>query len=74
MIQPLIYEVHTRCWLRRLSERAGRPITLAQVPEEELDHWTRWGVTHLWLMGVWRGGPRARCFGPNRAATAPGLR
>ncbi|MCX6895276.1 MAG: alpha-amylase family glycosyl hydrolase [Verrucomicrobia bacterium] len=60
MIHPLLYEINTRCWLRPLSLAAGRPITLANVPESEFADWQRRGFTHLWLMGVWTTGPRAR--------------
>jgi len=60
MIHPLLYELNTRCWLRRLSEQSGQPITLGNAPESELDRWSSWGLTHLWLMGVWSTGPRAR--------------
>jgi hypothetical protein len=60
MSHPLLYEVNTRCWLKALSEAAGRPMTLANVPETELTRWKRLGFTHVWLMGVWTTGPRAR--------------
>ena len=35
MTHPLLYEINTRCWLRELSERLGRHVTLADVPEED---------------------------------------
>jgi hypothetical protein len=57
---PLLYEINTRCWLRELSERAGRPLTLASVPDVQLDEWRQLGFTHVWLMGVWGVGPQAR--------------
>jgi hypothetical protein len=57
---PLIYEVNTRCWLGELSEAHGEPVDLAHVPESELLRWLRLGCTHVWLMGVWEVGPRAR--------------
>jgi len=62
MNHPLLYEINTRCWLRELSDRLGRKITLADVPEEELSGWRRLGFTHIWLMGAWTTGPRARAF------------
>ena len=65
---PLLYEINTRCWLRELSQRQGRPITLASVPDECLDAWQELGLTHLWLMGVWPCGPRAR---PHARAPPP---
>ncbi len=41
-------------WLDQLSKRYGRPmLTLAAVPDEELDRLARWGFTGLWLIGLW---------------------
>ena len=57
---PLLYEVNARCWLRALSEENGIPITLANVPGSEVARWRKLGFTHIWLMGVWTTGPRAR--------------
>ncbi len=60
MKHPLLYEINTRCWLRELSDRQQKPVTLANIPEEELEGWLRLGFTHIWLMGVWTTGARAR--------------
>ena len=60
MTHPLLYEINTRCWLRELSRAHGGEITLANVPESEFTGWRRHGFTHLWLMGVWTTGTRAR--------------
>ncbi|MBD3220626.1 alpha-amylase, partial [bacterium] len=44
----------TYVWLDQLSKRYGREIrTLAHVPDEELDRLGRWGITGLWLIGLW---------------------
>lgn len=44
----------TYVWLDQLSRRYGRAIhRLDQVPDEELDQLARWGVTALWLIGLW---------------------
>ena len=44
----------TYVWLDQLSRRYGRDITrLDQVPDEELDTLARWGITGLWLIGLW---------------------
>jgi glycosidase len=59
-VQPLLYEINTRCWLRELSTRHGTELTLANVPQAEFAHWQRLGFTHIWLMGVWTSGPRSR--------------
>ena len=60
MPHPLVYEVNSRCWLRALSEQSGKPVTLANIPDSEFTGWHRLGFTHIWLMGVWTTGPRAR--------------
>ena len=57
---PVLYEVNTRVWLRELSAREGRTVTLADVPESEIARWIELGFTHIWLMGVWQVGPKAR--------------
>jgi glycosidase len=44
----------THVWLDQLSRRYGRDIrTLDAIPDEELDTLARWGVTGLWLIGLW---------------------
>jgi hypothetical protein len=60
MPSRLLYEVNTRVWLRELSEAAGHAITLANIPESEIEAWAGQGFTHIWLMGVWNIGPLAR--------------
>ncbi|MEW6306414.1 MAG: alpha-amylase family glycosyl hydrolase [Verrucomicrobiota bacterium] len=67
---PLCYEINTRCWLRDLSSRAGRHLTLDDVPAEEFERWQRLGCTHIWLMGVWVTGPLSRSL----ALREPNLR
>ena len=44
----------TYVWLDQLSRKYQRPITrLDQIPDEELDTLARWGVSGLWLIGLW---------------------
>ena len=44
----------TYVWLHQLTQTYGRPIaTLDAIPDEELDRLARWGVTGLWLIGLW---------------------
>ena len=44
----------TYVWLDQLSRRFSREIrTLDAIPDEELDRLARWGVTGLWLIGLW---------------------
>ncbi len=41
-------------WLHQLSRRYRRSIyRLDQIPDEELDQLARWGITGLWLIGIW---------------------
>jgi glycosidase len=41
-------------WLDQLSKRHGRAITtLDEIPDEELDSLAGWGISGLWLIGVW---------------------
>jgi hypothetical protein len=57
---PLLLELDTRCWLRGLADKLARPVTLATVPAEEFRSWQERHFTHLWLMGAWASGPKAR--------------
>ena len=44
----------TFVWLDQLSQGYGRKITrLDQVPDEELRKLASWGITGLWLIGLW---------------------
>ena len=44
----------THVWLDQLSRRYRREIrTLDAIPDEELDRLARWGITGLWLIGLW---------------------
>jgi hypothetical protein len=71
--QPLVYEINTRCWLRELGAQLGgstdRP-GLESVPDSEFERWRDLGFSHLWLMGVWKTGPRSRAV----ALADPSLR
>ena len=69
-VHPILYEINTRCLLNELSRQASRPVTLAEIPEALPADWRRLGFNHIWLMGVWTTGPRARA----EALKAPDLR
>ena len=44
----------TYVWLDQLSRTYGREIrTLDAIPDEEFDTLASWGVTGLWLIGLW---------------------
>lgn len=57
---PLIYEINTWVWLRRLSHKHQRQVTLANVPAAELAELAAWGFDAVWLMGVWHRGKATR--------------
>ncbi len=57
---PIIYEINTWVWLRRLSSKYQRRITLANVPSTELAELASWRFDVIWLMGVWHRGHATR--------------
>jgi hypothetical protein len=59
-VHPLVYEINARPWLHEISNRAGRSLTLGTVPDDAFEEWRQLGFTHIWLMGIWRVGPRVR--------------
>ena len=59
-MNPILYEINTRCWLRDLADAAGHAVTLGDIPDAEFKRWASLGFTHIWLMGVWTTGPKCR--------------
>jgi hypothetical protein len=57
---PSLLEINTRVWLRRRSQEAGRPLTLANVDDVLLDDIARRGFDWVWLLSVWRTGAAGR--------------
>jgi len=56
---PKIYEINTWPWLRFLSEKYNKPITLDVVPEEVIRKEFNY-FDAIWLMGVWERSPQGR--------------
>jgi Alpha amylase, catalytic domain len=54
---PVIYEINTVIWLRELSDRFRRRVSLGDVPAEVWDEIALPGVDAVWLMGVWERSP-----------------
>jgi hypothetical protein len=67
---PVIYEIDTRVWLRELSLRRERELSLAEVPDEEIESIAGTGAGLVWLMGVWQTGRKSL----EEAQKHPGLR
>jgi hypothetical protein len=53
---PLLYQVNTRVWLTELSEALGRPATLDDIPDAELDNLAAKGFEWVWFLSVWQTG------------------
>lgn len=57
---PHLYEINAHTFLRRISQKYRRKLTLATIPEEEWQILARRGFDLVWLMGVWQRSPGAR--------------
>jgi len=55
-----LYQINIRVWLTELSRKLGRPITLDDIPETDLDHFVEMGFDWIWILSVWQTGPEAR--------------
>ena len=69
----------TLVWLDQLSKKYQRPIhRLDQIPDAELDQLARWGMTGLWLIGIWERSKasktiKQRCGNPEAESSAYSL-
>jgi len=59
---PSLYQINTRVWLTALSQTLGRPATLDDIPDEELDRLAARGFDWIWLLSVWRTGLAAQAI------------
>jgi hypothetical protein len=57
---PSLYQVNTRVRLSELSAALGRPATLDDVTDAELDQLAGDGFDLVWFLGVWQTGEAAR--------------
>src|SRR5678815_2700990 len=57
---PALYQINTRVWLTELSQGLGRPATLDDIPDAELDRMAGMGFDWVWFLSVWRTGPAAQ--------------
>lgn len=54
MPRVVIIAKNAYVWLDQLSKQYQQPITrLDQIPDAELDKLARWGLTGMWLIGLW---------------------
>jgi hypothetical protein len=52
-----LYQINTRVWLTELSRDLGRPATLDDIPDAELDRLAEMGFDWVWFLSVWQTGP-----------------
>src|SRR5688500_13513248 len=57
---PSLYQINTRVWLTELSRTLGRPATLDDIPDRELDRLAAMGFDWIWLLSIWSTGPAAQ--------------
>jgi hypothetical protein len=67
---PSLYELNTRVRLTELSETIGRPATLDDISDSELDRMAEAGFTWVWLLSVWDTGVAS----PNISRSHPDVR
>ena len=67
---PSLYQINTRAWLMELSRTLGRPATLDDIPDGELDRLAQMGFDWIWLLSVWQTGPAGQRV--SRATSAGG--
>jgi len=67
---PLVYEINTRIWLKKLSSEHKRSVTLGNIPDEEFAFFSTCGFDFVWLMGIWKPSQ----YGKAIATSHPGLR
>ncbi len=59
-LYPSLYQINTRVWLTELSRTLGRPATLDDIPDPELDRLAQMGFDWIWFLSVWQTGQAAQ--------------
>ncbi len=57
---PSLFQINTRVRLSELTAELGRPATLDDIPDAELDRLAADGFDLVWFLGVWQTGEAAR--------------
>lgn len=57
---PSLYQINTRVRLTELSRSLGRPATLDDIPDAELDRLAERGFDWVWFLSVWQTGAKGR--------------
>src|SRR5262245_56746810 len=53
---PSLFQINTRVWLTEISRNLGRPATLDDIPDAELDRAAQLGFNWIWMLSVWQTG------------------
>ena len=53
---PSLFQINTPVWLTALSGTLGRPATLDDIPDAELDRLAKMGFDWVWFLSVWQTG------------------
>jgi hypothetical protein len=59
-LYPTLYQINTRVWLTELSRGLGRPATLDDISDSELDRLASAGFDWVWFLSVWQTGLAGR--------------
>ena len=70
-LYPSLYQVNTRILIGELARGLGRPPTLDDWPDAELDRLAELGFDHVWMLGVWQTGAVGRALAPTALDWAP---
>jgi hypothetical protein len=55
-LYPSLYQINTRVWMTDLSLKLGRPATLDDIPDAELEKLADSGFDWVWFLSVWQTG------------------
>ena len=67
---PSLYQINTRVWLTKLSHELGKPATLDDIPDRDLDQVAEKGFDWIWFLSVWQTG----CASQKVSRSLPELR
>lgn len=61
-LYPSLYQINTRVWITELARKLGRPATLDDIADAELDRLAELGFDWIWLLSVWQTGPAGQAI------------
>jgi len=73
-VHPTLQQIDTRAWLTARSHLLGRPATLDDVTDADLDGWAATGFDWVWWLSVWTTSAEGRRVSRSNAAWRDGFR